>query len=122
MSDFTLNAATRPKVTITTRDGEAVSDHVFEVLPLDKERYAFYMKYAKVALSLRARLEAHPDELPSDEDQEQAAEMMLSTIDARLRSTNGPVTIRGLWDDEKLGLEHLRALGDYLYGDLNPPA
>lgn len=121
-SDFTLKAASRPTVTITTTDDAgSTTEHPFEVLPLTKPRYDAYIAYAKKARKVMEKLEAIDE--PTAAQAAEAEKTMTDAIDHRLRSTNGPCTIESLWRDGLLALDDLRALGEYLYTEASrPPA
>jgi hypothetical protein len=127
MAGFHLDAAQVPLVTITIRAADgSVAEHEFEVLILNKQRHDAYLAYAKRARPVQQHLEEleAKGELPSDAEQHEMASLMISGIDERLRSTNGPVTIASLWDDGVLSLAHLRSLGEYLMEEAtgSPPA
>jgi hypothetical protein len=123
MDDLVLKPE-RPKITITiTSDDGTEHDHQFEVLPLTKPRYDATMRFAKkgaeMERTLRAAAEAGEDVPDND-----YGGMLAEFCDQRVRSTNGPVTIAGLWADGSLPLAWVRRVGEYLQQEAvgDPPA
>jgi hypothetical protein len=126
MANRVFDAAEPETITIRVKKGDEVAEHPYEVLPLTKPRYDAYMEYAKAAVPIQRRFQEMEasGEMPTDDERRQADELMISAVEQRLRSTNGPATIRDLWNDGLLPVSMLSQIGDYLMREAtgNPPA
>jgi hypothetical protein len=108
MGEINLDAAASSTVLIKTRNEDgSTSDHHFELVPITKPRLDAIAKVRKQMLELREKAETGTA-TPGDE--QAAAATLAAVLDENIRSTNGPVTITSLWEDGKLGIEHLRRL------------
>jgi len=115
MSDLVLRP-TRPTITITiTEDDGSTHDHSFEVLPLTKPRFDMAVRFGK-----------RVDEMVADNAtaNEEYAALMTEFCDELVRSTNGPVTISGLWADGLLPFPWVKRVAEYVKQEAagDPPA
>lgn len=112
MADLNLTSD-RPKVNISFTDEQGVEHaHQFEILPLTKPRYEAVIRFAQKGAEL------------GESDNGAAAPMMAEFCDQMLRSTNGPVTITGLWDDGALPFAWLLRVATHVQQQAvgDPPA
>lgn len=112
-------------ITIKIREGDAVVEHTFEVLPLNKPRYDAYWGFVKSAMPIQKRLQEMEasGEIPSDDEKRQADELMVAAVEQRLQSTNGPQSISDLWEAGLIPVELLGQIGTYVMQEAGrPPA
>jgi hypothetical protein len=125
MANKVFDGSEAETITIKIRENGNVVEHTFEVLPLNKPRYDAYWGFVKKALPVQQRLqemEAAGD-LPSDDEKRQADELMIAAVEQRLQSTNGPESIRDLWDAGYIPVELLGQIGTYVMEEAGrPPA
>lgn len=115
--DFELdvNQQVSEHVKITDSAGAV---HVFDVLPLTKQRMLQFQEFDQQARELRA----------DDFDIEASGQMAIKSVAVLLGSQNGGPSaeefLLGLWDDGVLGMGALQRLGEFLQekAGSSPPA
>ena len=122
MSDINLDTTQTAAVVIKTRNEDgSTSEHHFEAVPLTKQRLDAIAAVRRSFSVLRERAAAGA---ATGEDELAAAGSLAAVLDQRVRSTNGPVTITSLWEEGRIGFEHMRRLSTRLDEETaaSPPA
>lgn len=121
MSEITLDAtqATQVNLKLADPDGNTVEYHG-EVMPLTKPRLDAVMALRK---KMQPLTEKAAKGKATEADEHAAAALLAEIIDTQIRSTNGPVTMAGLWEDGVVDFGTMRKLMARLNEETgNPPA